>query len=192
MMMEEKFVTIVSGLPRSGTSMMMKALEAGGMPVLIDGIRKPDRDNPKGYYEFEPVKKTREDPSWLQEAGGKAVKMVYRLLYDLPEGYRYRVVFTQRDMGEILKSQKAMLDRTGQQGTNVGDDQLAALFKKDLEEIFQWIERQSHFSKLLVSYNEMVRDPRPQCLRVNDFLGHCLDVDQMVGIVDASLYRNRG
>lgn len=190
-MMEEKFVTVVSGLPRSGTSMMMKALEAGGMPVLIDGIRKPDRDNPKGYYEFEPVKKTKEDPSWLREAGGKVVKMVYRLLYDLPEGYRYRVVFMQRDMGEILKSQKAMLERTGQQGSNVGADKLAALFKKDLEEIFQWIERQSHFSKLLVSYNDMVRDPRPLCRRVNTFLGNCLDVDRMAGVVDASLYRNR-
>ena len=190
-MMEKQFITIVSGLPRSGTSMMMKALEAGGMPVLTDGIRKPDRDNPKGYYEFEPVKKTKEDPSWLQEAGGKAVKMVYRLLYDLPEGYRYRVVFMQRDMDEILTSQKAMLERTGQQSSDIGADKLAALFKKDLEEMYQWIERQSNFSKLLVSYNDMVRDPRPQCLRVIDFLGNCLNVDRMAGVVDASLYRNR-
>ena len=191
-MIEKNFVTIVSGLPRSGTSMMMKALEAGGIPVLTDGIRKPDRDNPKGYYEFEPVKTTKDDPSWVQEAGGKAVKMVYRLLYDLPEGYRYRVVFMQRDMDEILKSQKAMLERTGQQGSDIGADKLAALFKKDLEEMFQWIDRQSNFSMLLVSYNDMVRDPRPQCLRVNDFLDNCLDVDRMAGVVDAALYRNRG
>ena len=190
--MEHDFVTVVSGLPRSGTSMMMKALEAGGLPVLTDGVRKADRDNPKGYYEFEPVKTTKEDPSWVREAGGKAVKMVYRLLYDLPEEYEYRVIFMQRDMGEILTSQSAMLERTGQQGAQVSADKLAALYKKDLEEMYQWIERQGNFSTLMVSYNDMVRDPRPPCRRVNAFLGNCLDVDEMAGVVDTSLYRNRG
>ena len=105
-----RFVTIVSGLPRSGTSMMMQAIAAGGIPALTDGFRAADVDNPRGYYEFEPVKKTREDASWLDRAGGKVVKMVYRLLYDLPaEGYEYRVVFMRRDIREVLASQKKML-----------------------------------------------------------------------------------
>jgi len=189
--MRHDFITVVSGLPRSGTSMMMQALEAGGMPVLTDGVRGPDRDNPKGYYEFEAVKKTKDDPSWVQGAAGKAVKMVYRLLYDLPADHPYRVVFMQRDMEEIMASQAAMLERTGQQGADVSGDKLASLFTKDLEDMYQWIEHQGNFSVIFVKYKDMVRDPSVQCRRINAFLSDCLDVDRMAAVVDASLYRNR-
>ena len=92
MRVETESVTVVSGLPRSGTSMMMRILEAGGMDVLTDQIRTADVDNPRGYYEFEPVKKTKDDPSWIPEAAGKAVKMVYQLLYDLPDGFHYQIL----------------------------------------------------------------------------------------------------
>ena len=104
-------IIIVSGLPRSGTSMMMRMLEAGGIPPLIDNLRRPNEDNPGGYYEFEPVKRTKQDPSWLTTAGGKVVKMVYRLLYDLPTGYEYRVIMMRRTLEEVLASQEAMLKR---------------------------------------------------------------------------------
>src|SRR5262245_57703089 len=110
---EPAFITIVSGLPRSGTSLMMRMLEAGGMPVLVDNIRAADEDNPAGYYEFEPVKQTSADNAWVKLAVGKAVKVVYRLLYDLPAGFRYRVLFMQRDMAEVLASQRKMLERAG-------------------------------------------------------------------------------
>jgi hypothetical protein len=171
--------------------MMMQALEAGGIPILTDNIRKSDEDNPKGYFEFEPVKKTKDDPSWVMQAVGKAVKMVYRLLYDLPHDYEYRVIFTNRNMAEIMASQRAMLERTGQQGANIGDEKLVQLFEKDLKKIDGWVREQENFSMTTIGYKDMVREPLPQCRRVNDFLGNRLDVDKMASAVDASLYRNR-
>ena len=110
------FITIVSGLPRSGTSMMMQVIEAGGIPALTDNPRARDEDNPQGYYEFEPVKQTRDDPSWVPGARGKVVKMVYRLLYDLPGDQDYRVIFMRRNIDEVLTSQKKMLQRSGKPG----------------------------------------------------------------------------
>jgi hypothetical protein len=184
-------VTIVSGLPRSGTSMMMKALEAGGLEALVDHIRKADEDNPKGYYEFEPVKKTREDPSWLQQAGGRVVKMVYRLLYDLPAGYAYRVVFMLRDMQEVLASQKKMLQRSGRDTGAVSDEQMAALFTAELDKCRQWLSQQPNFSVLYVSYQDMLRDPKAEARRINEFLGGGLDESAIAAGVDPSLYRNR-
>ena len=111
----EQTITIVSGLPRSGTSMMMKMLEAGGIPPLTDEIRTADTDNPKGYYEFERVKKMdKGDTAWLENAQGKSVKVISALLKHLPSDYRYRVIFMRRDMSEILASQKKMLDHRGE------------------------------------------------------------------------------
>lgn len=116
------FITVVSGLPRSGTSMMMQILEAGSMPILTDYIRKSDEDNPQGYYEFEPVKKNKDDPSWVSDGTGKAVKMVYRLLYDLPKDFEYRVIFMRRIIDEVLISQAKMLKRNAKKGTDISDE----------------------------------------------------------------------
>jgi len=189
--MESNVVVIVSGLPRSGTSMMMRALEAGGVPVLADHIRKADEDNPRGYYEFEAVKKTKEDPSWLRQAGGRAVKMVYRLLYDLPDSYQYRVLFMQRDMQEILASQRKMLLRSGKSHDPVSDGQMAALFEAELSRCRQWLARQPHFSVLYVDYRAMIQNPAEQVQRINEFLGGGLDIQAMAASVDPTLYRNR-
>ena len=189
--MNSDFVTIVSGLPRSGTSMMMQALKAGGMSVLTDNMRKSDEDNPKGYYEFESVKKTKADPSWVSDAVGKSVKMVYRLLYDLPKGYEYRVILMRRNLDEILLSQKIMLERSGQQGSGISDKKLAELFKTDIEKFDEWIDNQDNFSVFPVHYKEMIESPIDQCQRVNEFLDGKLDVEKMISAVDTSLYRNR-
>ena len=105
------FVTLVSGLPRSGTSMMMQMLHAGGIPAVTDNIRLADKDNERGYYELEAVKRTKDDASWLRDAPGKAVKVIYLLLYDLPTDYTYRVIFMNRNLDEVLASQRAMLER---------------------------------------------------------------------------------
>jgi len=185
------FITIVTGLPRSGTSVMMQAIEAGGIPALTDNIRAADEDNPKGYYEYEPVKKTREDPSWLKNARGKVVKMVYRLLYDLPEKYEYRVVFMQRNLEEILASQKIMLRHRKQRGARLPDEQMAGLFQTEINKFERWIAGRKAFSMLSVNYNQMIESPRKQCQRVNKFLGGGLDIDEMIFVVDPSLYRNR-
>ncbi len=187
----DQIVTIVSGLPRSGTSMMMKMLEAGGLTALIDNIRVADEDNPGGYYEFEAVKQTRQDASWLKDAKGKVVKMVYRLLYDLPKGYEYRVVFMRRNLDEVLASQKVMLNRHGKDDGAIKDEQMAKMFRSHLAEFMSWIPRQSNFQMLEVDYNQMLAEPANMVAKINEFLGGSLNADAMAGVVDPKLYRNR-
>ena len=189
--MEKSFITIVAGLPRSGTSMMMQAIEAGGIPALTDGIREKDVDNPKGYYEFEAVKKTKADPSWVKEAEGRVVKMVYSLLYDLPDDHEYRVVFLQREMKEVLASQRKMLERSGRQGAKVGDEKLAELFNEQLEKFYKWIADKDNFSIVLIDYKNMIKFPAEQAEKVDELLGNILDKEGFVSVVDPSLYRNR-
>ncbi len=186
-----EFMTIVSGLPRSGTSMMMRMLDAGGMPVLIDHIRAADDDNPKGYYEFEAVKRTKEDPTWLEDSAGKAVKMVYRLLYDLPKDRSYRVLFMTRRLEEVLASQRTMLERNGRAGDPVSDRQMENLFRHELKSFYDWVPRQSHIELISVDYNRILQDPLDELTRVHEFLGNQLDVAERVSIVDSALYRNR-
>lgn len=185
------FVIIVSGLPRAGTSMMMQALEAGGITPLTDNIRKRDIDNPKGYYEYEPVKRTKTDSSWLQKAEGKAVKMVFSLLHDLPDDYEYRVVFMQRDMNEVLSSQQKMLDRLGRKGADIGKDMLAKHFQTQLSKTEHWINTKDNFSILYVNHREMINFPKIQCELVDTFLGGVLNSDAAAAVVDTSLFRNR-
>lgn len=185
-----EFLTIVSGLPRSGTSMMMRMLEHGGLDVMTDEIRTADDDNPNGYYEFEAVKKTSEDASWLEGANGKAVKMVYRLLYDLPTDRTYRVLFMRRELDEILASQQVMLNRHNA-GDAVSQDQMAKLFRSEIERFYDWVAKQQHIELIDVNYNQMLANPKAEIARVNEFLGNALDEAAMQGVVDASLYRNR-
>ena len=187
-----EFITIVSGLPRSGTSMMMKMLEAGGIPPFTDHIRTPDDDNPKGYYEFERVKKLPDgDTAWLRDARGKAVKVISALLEHLPTGYAYRVLFMQRKMDEILTSQKQMLIRSGQPTDKVGDEQLAEMYEKHLARVTSWLASQANFSVLYLDYNQLLADPEKYAPTINDFLGGGLDSLAMASVVDANLYRQR-
>jgi len=171
--------------------MMMQLIEAGGIPALADHLRTKDEDNPRGYYEFEPVKSTKNDPSWVPTARGKVVKMVYLLLYDLPGDYEYRVIFMRRDLDEVLASQKVMLQRLGKEGARVSDEELKELFKAQLKKFEQWIAAQKNFSMLSVAYKDMVTAPRAECERINQFLGGVLDCDAAAAAVDPSLYRNR-
>jgi hypothetical protein len=187
----ERFVTIVSGLPRSGTSMMMHMLEAGGMTVITDNQRTADVDNPQGYFEFEPAKKTKDDPSWLDGAEGKVVKMVYKLLYDLPDRFQYRVLVMRRAMPEVLASQRKMLERLGKPTDTVADEKIGALLARQLREFDEWVRKQSNFTVLDVDYNQMVADPAPLIEKVNTFLGGGLDTVAMRSVVEPELYRNR-
>lgn len=191
------YLTIVSGLPRSGTSMMMRMLDKGGLPVIIDEIRAADEDNPKGYYEFEPVKQTKQDASWVSDAPGKCVKMVYQLLYDMPSDHSYRVLFMRREMDEVLASQKVMLRRLGATDDGatddggVADEQMAALFRSQLADFENWVAEQPNIEMIEVSYNRMLSDPVPEVTNVNEFLDGDLNVAAMLEVVDPNLYRNR-
>jgi hypothetical protein len=186
-----EFVTIVSGLPRCGTSMMMKMLKAGGMELLVDNIRKPDEDNPKGYYELEVVKKIREDASWLEGSHGKVFKMVSMLLHDLPGDKKYRVIFMRREIDEMLASQRKMLERNGKSVENYDNGEMKRLYSNHLPEIEKWLSEQKNMEVLYVNYNDTICSPEETAHRVNQFLGNRLDVGEMLKAVDKSLYRQR-
>ena len=172
--------------------MMMKILEAGGIPPLTDEIREADTDNPKGYYEFERVKQLdKGDKEWLPQASGKVVKVISALLKHLPDDYRYQVIFLERHMPEILASQRKMLAHRGEEGSNTDDEQMASLFRNHLQQVKGWLAEQENFEVLYVHYSDAVKDPQTIAEQVDGFIERDLDVDKMVGVVDPALYRNR-
>ncbi len=192
-MAQREYVTIVSGLPRSGTSMMMNMLQAGGMKLLVDDVRTADEDNPKGYYEFERVKKLPDDTSWLPAAQGKVVKAISELLKHLPTdgSYRYKVVFMRRNIDEILNSQTKMLKRRGTHDPSVVDEEIRRMFLVHLDRINDFLRIHDCFETLYVNYNLMLQDPSDKIAAVNDFLGGDLDTTAMAAVIDKALYRNR-
>jgi sulfotransferase family protein len=190
--MSAEFVTVVSGLPRSGTSLMMQMLHAGGMPAVSDGQRAADVDNPRGYFEVEAVKKLKEDSSWIADAKGKVLKAISMLLFDLPKEHSYRVVFMLRHMDEILASQKEMLKRRGtlKEGGPT-DEQMKQFFESHLTKVKTWLAAQPNFEVLYCPYNEVLEKPAEHVSRLASFLGGNLDQAAMTQAVDLNLYRNR-
>ena len=184
-------ITIVSGLPRSGTSMMMKMLAAGGLEPLTDNIRTADEDNPKGYFEFERVKQIEHDKAWLDDARSRVVKLISALLKHLPPSYQYKVIFMRRTMSEILASQRQMLIRRGEPTDTVPDDKMAAMFNKHMAQIEIWLAQQPNIDVLFVNYNEVLKDPRSHSDQINTFLGGTLAVEDMIEVVDRALYRQQ-
>jgi hypothetical protein len=185
-------IIVVSGLPRSGTSMAMKMLEAGGLAVTVDGIRTADEDNPKGYYEDERVKNLARDPdkSWLTRSRGRVIKVISYLLKELPGNNNYRVIFMRRELEEVLASQAKMLDRRGEDA-GAADEKMREHFTNDLWKANYQLKHKPHFESVQIAYTDVLADPRGQAERINEFLGGGLDVDRMAGVVDESLYRNR-
>ncbi|OFY05851.1 MAG: hypothetical protein A2W93_14780 [Bacteroidetes bacterium GWF2_43_63] len=181
-------ITIVSGLPRSGTSMMMQMLDAGGLEILTDGERQADGNNPKGYYEFQRVKNLAKDKAWLPEAEGKVVKVIAQLLQFLPNQYEYDVIFMDRDMDEVLKSQQIMLGKD----PSVYPSVIANSFKKELEKVEAWANSSPAVRLKHVSYKDVIANPTAVAEDVNEFLGYKLDTEKMIETVDPELYRNRG
>ena len=184
-------IILVSGLPRSGTSMILQMLEAGGVEILSDGQRSADDDNPKGYYELEAVKATKDDPSWLERAPGKAVKLISQLLYDLPEGTSCKVIFLRREMGEILASQRKMLRRRNGGASDADDAQMARIFETHLKDVLGWAARRDGLELLEVWHGDVLRDPGQVAGEVGRFLGLDLNVEAMASVVDGGLHRQR-
>lgn len=185
-------VVLVSGLPRSGTSMAMKMLAAGGLEVVADGIRTADEDNPRGYFEDERVKNLGQsrDKGWLRAARGRAVKVISYLLKDLPADNNYKVIFLRRDLREVLASQGKMLERRNEANES-SDEQMLEIFESHLWRIDYLFRHAAHFERLDLRYAEVVAEPRRAAERINAFLGGRLDVEKMVEAVDPQLYRNR-
>jgi len=184
-------ITIVSGLPRSGTSLMMQMLVAGGMTALSDGQRSADVDNPRGYLEWERIKQLPNDPACIDEAEGKVVKVISQLLLSLPAGHEYRVIFLERPMAEVVASQEQMRLRRGY--TETPDvAAAAAAFEKHLRKVNEWLGSKPNVKTLRVHYHEALNKPSETAQRVARFLGIELNIAAMAEQADASLYRNRG
>jgi hypothetical protein len=183
-------ITIVSGIPRSGTSMMMQMLKAGGLEPLVDNQRKADDDNPRGYFEFEKVKQLRRDKTWLDQAEGKAVKVITQLLADLPPDRKYKVILMNRDIDEVLASQSEMLKRRGESGAIAQIEELRGAFEKHSAQMGIWLKQCAYFDVLEVQYAEAVKNPRAQAEAIAKFLGLPLNVEAMTQSVSRKLYRH--
>jgi tetratricopeptide (TPR) repeat protein len=187
----EPFVTIVSGLPRSGTSMMMRMLEAAGVEVMTDRARGADEDNPNGYYELEAAKRTRQDASWLDGAEGKAAKVIHVLLPQLPLDRRYRLLMMRRDLDEVVRSQAEMLERSGKRGGRLDAPEMKAAFRKQLRRIEAYLDRRPAFTRLDVDYNALLANPEAELPRVARFLGLTCPTQVIREVIDPKLYRQR-
>jgi sulfotransferase family protein len=184
-------IIVVSGLPRSGTSMMMKILAEGGLPVIADQSRIADEDNPNGYFELEMVKQMAEgNVAWLADAGGKAVKVISGLLEHLPQGYSYKVIFMEREIKEILASQRKMLAHRNEE-LKSNDGEIEQQFQRHLSALKPWLARRPNMEVLYVSYNALLAYPEPLCRRLIEFTNMPLDLDRMVSVPSKNLYRNR-
>lgn len=189
----EESLVVVTGLPRSGTSMFMQMIAAGGLNVMTDGLREPDEDNPKGYLEFEPVKNLLRDSRWLLEGKGKAVKIVAPLLGALPPGLPCRIIFTERDLDEVLDSQERMLERRKQDIVSTPERRqlLKNEYARTTVRVKAALARRPGTQVLSVGYRDAISDCRTVAEKVNAFLGGGLDVEKMAAAVDPKLHRNR-
>ena len=185
-------IVVVSGLPRSGTSMAMKMLDAGGLAVVTDNVRAADEDNPKGYYEDERVKDLARssERAWLRDARGKSIKIISFLLKDLPADNNYRVLFMERDLSEVLASQQKMLTHRGEDSATE-DARMRDDFVEHLRHVKFMLGYRRHFDVLYVGYRNVLEHPAEEARRINEFLGDTLDERAMAEVADRGLYRNR-
>lgn len=189
-----EFVTVVSGIPRSGTSLMMQMLAAGGVPLLVDApdvARVPDRDNPNGYFEYAPVKRLHAENAWLPGARGRAVKVIHALLTALGRQVPVRVLFLQRDLAEVVASQGVMLERGGHADDALPPDRLAAIFRSQADDALAWLQGRPRCSVLMVEHAAALASPAAVAAEVDRFLGGGLDRAAMAAVVDPGLQRQR-
>ncbi len=184
-------ITIVSGLPRSGTSLMMQMLAAGGMPILTDGQRPADPDNPRGYYEWEKIKRLPQEPECIAEVEGKAVKVISQLLFALPDNLEYRIIFMQRPLAEVVASQAEMIRRRGTTGATLGEAAFIAALQAHLNQVDAWLDRQSSAKVCRIDYRSVLHQPREAAEVIQRFLDLTLDTEAMAQQVDSSLCHQR-
>ena len=184
-------ITVVSGLPRSGTSMMMEMLKAGGMPILADDVRAADGHNIRGYFEYSRVKNLERDAAWLEQAEGKAVKIVSPLLFHLPANREYSIIMMLRPLPEICHSQAAMLEGMVERKTTHSARVLIEAFQRHLEKVEDWLKRQANIKLLTCKYHDILTDPASGAAEIAGFLDCNLDTARMRGVVDGGLCHYR-
>jgi hypothetical protein len=192
-MKQGKPIIIVSGLPRSGTSMLMKMLDAGGLEIATDGERTADVDNPKGYYELERVKQLdkQTDKSWLKGLRGKTVKIISLLLKELPDDNTYKVIFVDRNLQEVIASQNKMLVHRGESVNPDGDEKMIRTFEVHLQNIKAMLKSKPCFEVLYLNHRSILDNPAEEAAKISTFLGLNGQTEKMAAIVDPSLHRNR-
>lgn len=173
--------------------MLMAMLSAGGVPLVVDGVRVADEDNPKGYYELERVKGLDKpgDKAWLGDARGRGLKVISFLLPHLPADYDYKIIFLRRQLGEVLASQKKMLARRGEPSGGVDDERMGGMFAAHLLKVERWLESRDNCDVLYIDYRAAVEDPTRVAGAISTFLGGDLNTTAMAGVVDPRLHRNR-
>jgi hypothetical protein len=184
-------ITVVSGLPRSGTSLMMQMLAAGGLLVLTDGERQADADNPRGYYEWQRIKLLPQQPNCMREAEGKVVKVISQLLFALPSAHVYRIIFMQRPLAEVVASQSEMIRRRGTTGAALAPAALIAGLQAHLNQVNAWLRDKTNLSVYRVEHHKVLHDPLHVSESIQKFLQFPLDVLAMSRQIDESLYRQR-
>jgi hypothetical protein len=169
----------------------MGMLEAGGIPVLADGVRQRDEHNPRGYFEYEPVKRLASAAGWMEQALGKAIKIIYRLLPHLPAGFEYRVLFMDRALTEVFDSQREMLKARGSAAANQDEQRIVPALAEDVRRVKEWLAGRGNIKVLNVPYAEVIREPAKWCNEIAHFLGGELDEQAMASVVDPRLYRQQ-
>jgi len=186
-----KKIVVVSGLPRSGTSMMMKMLAEGGLSTVVDNLREADEDNPNGYFEIEDVKALKDGQNkWINDARGKVVKVISYLLEFLPADLTYDVIFMDREIHEVLASQKKMLARRNEV-SSISDEAMEKQYREHLKAVKYWLPRQANIRVKYVKYDEMVKSPETLVPSLIEFLELPLNAEAMKAVPNPSLYRNR-
>ncbi|MGI8955698.1 MAG: sulfotransferase, partial [Chthoniobacterales bacterium] len=190
-----KTFVLVSGLPRSGTSLMMQMLEAGGLAAMTDKVRTPDVDNPRGYYEWEAIKQIGKKPELLDDPAveGRAIKCISMLLPAVPAKHQYKVIFMLRPIAEVVASQRAMTARLGTKGAALEPAQLERGLRAHREEMRKWAATMSHIEWLEIQYPQLVQDPAPAIAQLFGFLGpeRLPNEKAMAAAIDPALHRRK-
>jgi sulfotransferase family protein len=182
-------IIVVTGLPRSGTSLMMQILQSIGIEPFTDNQRLPNGSNPKGYFEHELVKTIEHDSSWIEDVKGKAIKIVSPLLIYLPSNYKYKIFFMDRNYDEIIQSQERMIAESNISNSGIEPEILKQIFIKDLEHACNWIREQPNCESLEISHSKLLKNPKSEIDKICDFLELIVDLDNAIKVIDKKLYR---
>jgi hypothetical protein len=189
MKLQEDTNYIVSGLERSGTSMMMQVLAAGGVPIAFSEGRKPDVHNPKGYYELEGgkiINRLIQGTFPFESYKGTFIKITAYGLSYLPKGF-YKIIYMQRNLEEVLDSMETMV-----QVTDENREETKQSFQKLNEKIMKDLQTKKQTEVLFVNYNDILKEPRTNIDRICQFIGpYRFEIPMMIAVVDNTLYRQR-
>ena len=186
-----KSITVVSGLPRSGTSMMMQILHAGGLEPVTDNVRLADASNSKGYYEHEAVKAlSKGNYECLRNAQGRAIKIISSLLKHLPCDHHYKVIFMQRDIDDVIESQDRMLLSLNKPLNSQDNKKIKKLYAQHLNNITSWLSQQDNIDVLYVNYTEVLNKPVNHIDLITEFTHIKADSKPMIDCIDKHMCHN--